>query len=153
LTNPFDVIEQITYLMFIRDLYEMDNTRKKDGIMPGLSYESMFAGKEHLKWSSLRDKPADIMYQAMQGEVFPFIKTLHSNKGSTYAKYMEDAIYKILTPRLLEQIVTTLDELYAIADKQPDKKTCAATSMSICSLNLPRRVQTGNSARRATSSA
>jgi len=48
LTNPLDVIEQITYLMFIRDLDEMDNTRKKDSLMLGLSYQSMFVDKEHL---------------------------------------------------------------------------------------------------------
>ena len=121
LTNPLDVIEQITYLMFIRDLDEMDNTRKKDSLMLDLPYESIFADKEHLKWSSLRDKPADTMYQTMQGEVFPFIKTLHGDKGSAYATYMEDAIFKIPTPRLLEQIVTALDELYAIADKEVEK--------------------------------
>lgn len=122
LTNPLDVIEQITYLMFIRDLDEMDNTRKKDSVMLGLPYESIFTDKEQLKWSSLRDKPAESMYQTMQGEVFPFIKGLHSDNGSTYAKYMEDAIFKIPTPRLLEQIVTSLDELYALVDKQPDRK-------------------------------
>jgi len=122
LTNPLDVIEQITYLMFVRDLDEMDNTRKKDTLMLGLSYKSIFDGKENLKWSALRDKPADIMYQVMQGEIFPFIKALHSDNGSTYAKYMEDAIFKIPTPRLLEQIITSLDEIYALIDKQPDRK-------------------------------
>ena len=122
LTNPLDVIEQITYLMFVRDLDEIDNTRKKDSLMLGLSYESIFAGKESLKWSALRDKPADTMYQSMQGDIFPFIKALHSDSGSTYAKYMEDAIFKIPTPRLLEQIITALDELYDLVDKQPDRK-------------------------------
>ena len=122
LTNPLDVIEQITYLMFIRDLDEMDNTRKKDNSMLGLSYESIFSGKEHLKWSALRDKPAETMYQIMQGELFPFIKTLHNDSASTYAKYMDDAIFKIPTPQLLEKIVTSLDELYASIDKQPDRK-------------------------------
>ena len=122
ITNPLDVIEQITYLMFIRDLDEMDNARKKDSVMLGITYESIFTGKEHLKWSSLRDKPADTMYQSMQGEVFPFIKGLHANNGSTYAKYMEDAIFKIPTPQLLEKIVTALDETYALVEKHPDRK-------------------------------
>ena len=122
LTNPLDVIEQITYLMFIRDLDEMDNTRKKDSIYLGAEYRSIFTDKEHLKWSSLRDKPAETIYQTMQGEVFPFIKTLHADKDSTYAKYMDDAIFKIPTPRLLEQIITALDELYTLIDRQPDRK-------------------------------
>ncbi|MDR1688926.1 MAG: type I restriction-modification system subunit M [Clostridiales bacterium] len=122
ITNPLDVIEQITYLMFIRDLDEMDNARKKDSVMLGLPYESIFNGKEHLKWSSLRDKPANFLYQSMQGEVFPFIKTLHADNGSTYAKYMDDAIFKIPTPQLLEKIVTALDELYTLVEKHPDRK-------------------------------
>jgi len=122
LTNPLDVIEQITYLMFIRDLDEMDNTGKKDSVMLGLDYKSIFENKEQLKWSSLRDKPAEDMYKIMQGEIFPFIKTLHADKGSTYAKYMDDAIFKIPTPQLLEKIITSLDELYGFIEKQPDRK-------------------------------
>ena len=122
LTNPLDVIEQITYLMFIRDLDEMDNVRKKDSVYLGDDYKSIFIGKENLKWSALRDKPAETMYQIMQSEIFPFIKTLHSDNGSTYAKYMQDALFKIPTPRLLEQIVTTLDELYVLIEKQYDRK-------------------------------
>lgn len=122
LTNPLDVIEQITYLMFIRDLDQTDNTRQKESVMLGLPNTSIFEGKEHLKWSSLRDKPADTMYQIMQGEVFPFIKNLHEDQNSTYSKYMDDAIFKVPTPQLLEKIVTSLDELYDLLDKLPDKR-------------------------------
>jgi len=122
LTNPLDVIEQITYLMFIRDLDEMDNTRQKDSRMLDLPYKSIFAGKEHLKWSSFKDKSADIMYQTIQSDVFPFIKVLHNDNSSAYAKYMGDAIFKIPTPQLLEKIITALDDLYDLVDKQPDRK-------------------------------
>jgi len=122
LTNPLDVIEQITYLMFIRDLDDMDSAGKKDSQMLGLSHKSIFTGKKHLKWSALRDKPAEAMYQSMQGEVFPFIKALHSDSKSAYAKYMDDAIFKLPTPQLLEKIVTALDEIYAFIDKQNDRK-------------------------------
>ena len=121
LTNPLDVIEQITYLMFIRDLDQTDNTRQKESSMLGISYTSMFVGKRHLKWSVLRDRPAEVMYQTMQGEVFPFIKELNGNSG-TYAKYMADAIFKVPTPQLLEKIATALDELYGLLEKLPDKR-------------------------------
>ena len=121
LTNPLDVIEQITYLMFIRDLDQTDNTHQKESGMLGIPYTSYFAGKEHLKWSVLRDKPAETMYQTMQAEVFPFIKELNGTSG-TYAKYMADAIFKVPTPQLLEKIITSLDELYAYIDKLPDKQ-------------------------------
>lgn len=121
LTNPLDVIEQITYLMFIRDLDKSDQDRQRESGMLGISYTSIFAGKGHLKWSALRDKPAETMYQIMQGEVFPFIKKLNGKSG-TYAKYMADAIFKVPTPQLLEKIVTALDEMYAYIDKLPHKQ-------------------------------
>jgi type I restriction enzyme M protein len=122
LTNPLDVIEQITYLMFIRDLDRMDNTRQKESGMLGLSYTSIFHGKEHLKWSVLRDKPAETLYQTMQIEVFPYIKGLQEDKSSTYAKYMSDAIFKVPTPQLLEKIVTSLDDMYEFIESLPDRQ-------------------------------
>lgn len=121
LTNPLDVIEQITYLMFIRDLDQTDAIRQKESVMLGSPYTSMFEGKENLKWSALRDKSAEMMYQIMQGEVFPFIKTLNGDSG-TYAKYMADAIFKVPTPQLLEKIVTSLDDMYLYIDQLPDKQ-------------------------------
>lgn len=121
LTNPLDVIEQITYLMFIRDLDQTDNLQQKESVMLDISYSSLFTDKEHLKWSVLRDKPAEILYQTMQREVFPFIKELDGT-NSTYAKYMADAIFKVPTPQLLEKIVTSLDDMYAYIDTQPVKQ-------------------------------
>lgn len=121
LTNPLDVIEQITYLMFIRDLDQTDNTRQKESILLEIPYASIFAGKEGLKWSAFRDMPAETMYQTIATEVFPFIKSLNGNSGS-YARYMKDAIFKIPTPQLLEKIVTSLDDMYLHIDKLPDRQ-------------------------------
>ena len=121
LTNPLDVIEQITYLMFIRDLDQTDNVRQKEGIMLEIPYESIFTDNDHLRWSVLRDKPAETIYKTMLAEVFPFIKTLNGNNGS-YAKYMADAIFKVPTPQLLEKIITSLDDMYAYIDKLPDQQ-------------------------------
>ena len=123
ITNPLDVVEQMTYLMFIHDLDEADNTRAKESAMLGLPYESIFSGEvqigerkvtgEQLKWSRFHDFPAGQMYSVMQEMVFPFIKDLHGDKDSAYAKYMGDAIFKIPTPLMLEKIVTAMDEVYA----------------------------------------
>ena len=121
LTNPLDVIEQITYLMFIRDLDTTDLRTQRDSGMLGTEYTSRFKGREHLRWSVLRDKPAEQLYQTMQAEVFPFIKALNGDSG-TYAKYMADAIFKVPTPQLLGKIVTALDELYGLLDQTPEKK-------------------------------
>lgn len=124
LVNPLDVIEQITYLMFIHDLDESDNRRAKESAMLGLSYDSIFAGQvqvgerqidgRQLKWSTFHDFPAGKMYAVVQEWVFPFIKNLHGDKNSAYAKYMDDAIFKLPTPLLLSKVVDALDEIYRL---------------------------------------
>lgn len=122
LTNPLEVIEQITYLMFIHDLDDTDNTRAKESAMLGLPYKSIFSGEvgvgertiegNQLKWSVFHDMPAAKMYSIMQEWVFPFIKELHGNKESAYSKYMGDAIFKLPTPLVLSKVVDSLDEIY-----------------------------------------
>ena len=123
LVNPLDVIEQITYLMFIRDLDDTDNLRAKESAMLGLPYKSIFAGDvqigdrqvdgSQLKWSVFHDYPAGKMYSVVQELVFPFIKNLHGNKESAYSKYMDDAIFKLPTPLLLSKVVDSLDDIYS----------------------------------------
>ena len=117
-----EVIEQITYLMFIHDLDDSDNIRAKESAMLGLPYQSIFVEEvkigertidgSQLKWSVFHDFPADRMYSVMQEWVFPFIKTLHSDKNSAYSKYMDDAIFKLPTPLVLSKVVDSLDEIY-----------------------------------------
>ena len=127
LVNPLDVIEQITYLMFIRDLDDADNLRAKESAMLGLPYQSIFANEvqigdrtidgSQLKWSVFHDFPAGKMYSTVQEWVFPFIKTLHSDKNSAYSKYMDDAIFKLPTPLLLDKVVNALDEIYDLMNE------------------------------------
>ena len=112
ITNPLDVVEQMTYLMFIHDLDETDSRKAKESVMLGLPYRSIFEENSRLKWSVFHDFPAERMYTVMQEQVFPFIKNLHGDKDSAYARYMDDAIFKIPTPLMLEKIVTALDEIY-----------------------------------------
>ena len=124
LTNPLEVIEQITYLMFIHDLDETDNKNAKECAMLGLPFKSIFAEEikigdrvvdgQQLKWSRFRDLPANKMYEIIQESVFPFIKNLHSDKNSAYSKYMDDAIFKLPTPLVLSKVVDCLDDIYAL---------------------------------------
>ena len=122
ITNPLDVVEQMTYLMFIHDLDATDNQRAKESAMLGLPHTSIFAEQvqvgertipgNQLKWSVFRDFPAGQMYTVMQEWVFPFIKSLHGDKDSAYAKYMGDAIFKIPTPLMLDKVVHAMDAIY-----------------------------------------
>ena len=80
LTNPLDVIEQMTYLMFIRDLDDADNIHAKEAAILGIPYKSIFEGQvqigerkvegSQLKWSVFHDFPAEKMYANMQELVF-----------------------------------------------------------------------------------
>lgn len=127
LVNPLEVIEQITYLMFIHDLDDSDNTRAKESAMLGLSYKSIFPDEvkigdntidgSQLKWSVFHDYSAERMYAVMQKWVFPFIKTLHSDENSAYSKYMADAIFKLPTPLVLSKVIESLDEIYMMMDE------------------------------------
>ncbi len=133
ITNPLDVVEQMTYLMFIRDLDDTDNLRAKESAMLGLPHKSIFADEvkigdrtipgNQLKWLVFHDFPAGKMYATVQEWVFPFIKTLHGDKSSAYAKYMDDAIFKIPTPLMLDKIVTALDGIYEQMARIQDSDT------------------------------
>lgn len=130
LTNPLEVIEQITYLMFIRDLDDTDNKNAKECAMLGLPFKSIFSGQikigertidgQQLKWSTFRDFPANKMYEVVQEWVFPFIKNLHSDKNSAYSKYMDDAIFKLPTPLVLSKVVDSLDDIYSLMGKSTE---------------------------------
>ena len=127
ITNPLDVIEQMTYLMFIKDLDDTDNLRAKEAAMLGLPYKSIFADEveigdrtvdgNQLKWSTFHDFPAQRMYSVVQEWVFPFIKNLHGDKNSAYSKYMDDAIFKVNTPLMLSKIVDAMDEIYSMMEE------------------------------------
>jgi len=133
LTNPLEVIEQMTYLMFIRDLDDMDNLRAREAAMLDLPYKSIFAGDvtigdrtidgSQLKWSVFRDFPAGKMYTVMQEWVFPFIKNLHGNKDGAYTKYMDRTMLRIgamnmMTHGIDNPIIEYRDSL---SDQNPDK--------------------------------
>ena len=130
LVNPLDVIEQITYLMFIHDLDTTDNLRAKESAMLGLPFKSIFADEveigerkidgRQLKWSVFHDFDAGKMYAVMQEWVFPFIKGLGGGKDSAYSKYMGDAIFKLPTPLLLSKVVDCLDQIYDQMEKVKD---------------------------------
>ena len=124
IVNPLEVIEQITYLMFIKDLDDIDIISAKEDSMLGIKHETIFKEKvvvndreidaTKLRWSSFKHLEAKKMYDLMQNEVFPFIKNLHAEKESAYSKYMSDAIFKLPTPQLLQKVVSALDEIYDI---------------------------------------
>lgn len=111
-TNPLSVIEQITYLLFIRQLDEVETKREKEAVLLDLDYQPIFPeDKQYLRWCQFKNFEAEKMYKVVSDEVFPFIKSLDGDKESAYTKYMSDAIFIIPTPQLLEKIVTALSAI------------------------------------------
>ena len=134
LTNPLNVIEQITYLMFIKDLDDLDNKKKKDNLLLGLNdYKSIYDGEvqvdddlvvngDELRWSTFKDFAPDKMFTVVQTEVFPFIKNLKNGEDSSFARHMKDATFLIPTPGLLSKVVESLDEIYRLMDADVSKR-------------------------------
>ena len=111
-TNPLTVIEQITYLLFIKGLDDIDIAHEKSDHMLGIKTKRIFDEKhQECRWSIFKNYPAEKMYKIVGEDVFPFIKSLSNNKDSGYAKYMDDAIFIIPTPIMLQRVVTSIDKL------------------------------------------
>ncbi|WP_368133892.1 N-6 DNA methylase [Collinsella bouchesdurhonensis] len=122
ITNPLDVITNITYLMFMRQLDEKELKSERMELMLGEAQPHIFpdtytndrnetiSGKE-IRWSSFKDKPAEDMYRIVDRFAFSFIKTLGDE--SAYSRAMENATFGFPAgkPTLLERTVTGVDEL------------------------------------------
>ena len=113
ITNPLDVIEQFTYLLFIKQLDEVETQREADAAILGFEPDRIFPDEcQEYRWSKFKNLgDAAKMYELIQTKVFPFIKNLHSDSESAYARYMGDAIFKIPTAAMLSKIVDGIDAL------------------------------------------
>ena len=119
ISNPLEVIEQITYLLFLRrldDLHTLEENKSTTLKQPmerrvypegndpkGRPYQE-------LRWSRFKNFPPADMFAVVDEHVFPFLRTLGGN-GSTYANHMKDARFTIPTPALLAKVVDLLDQV------------------------------------------
>lgn len=115
ITQPLTVIEQLTYLMFIRSLdeKEFENQSLEDLGEEGIP--KIFPQTEEgqsMRWSKFKDKDPREIYDIVSSKVFPYIKGMNNNDNSAFSRYMEDAMFLIPTPQVLQKIITGLDELY-----------------------------------------
>lgn len=119
ISNPLSVIEQLTYLLFVKRLDELQNIKEAKANRTGKPIEEpIFAvDQNHLRWERFKDMAPQDMFNTVRDEVFPFIKTLGSKGeddgegGSTYTHHMKDAIFMIPTPRVLANVVDQLDDI------------------------------------------
>ena len=112
ITNPLSVIEQFTYLLFIKGLDDKQTDLERNAEFLGIDVEKIFSDEQqNYRWQNFKQLSAVEMYEMVSRKVFPFIKTLHGDKESAFTKYMDDAIFMIPTPQMLEKIVTNIDQL------------------------------------------
>jgi len=112
ITNPLSVIEQFTYLLFIKGLDEKQTDLEKNAELLSIEVDKIFSNEqENLRWQKFKQLNASDMYDIVSKKVFPFIKTMHGDKDSAFTRYMDDAIFMIPTPQMLEKIVTNIDLL------------------------------------------
>ncbi|SEW38883.1 type I restriction-modification system subunit M [[Clostridium] fimetarium] len=113
ISNPLEVIEQFTYLLFIKQLDDVETRKEEEANFLKLDYVGMFPENcQQFRWSKFKNLgSSEEMYTTIINGVFPFIKNLHTDGDSAYAKYMGDAIFKIPTPAMLSKIVDGIDSL------------------------------------------
>jgi type I restriction enzyme M protein len=114
ISNPLTVIEQFTYLIFLRRLDEQQLLKEKQSSLVGTPIKDPIYTEEQkeLRWSSFKNEEPENMYKLFQKEdgVFNFIKNIGA-KGSVFAQYMKDAAFVIPTPRLLDLVVQQIDKI------------------------------------------
>lgn len=114
MTNPLSVIEQITYLMFIKILDDNELRKEANAAAFDLDVIEPLFDKDHqtCRWHIFKHYEPDAMFKNMTDNVFPFIKNdLHAGKDTAFAKYMKDAIFIVPTARVLVKVVDALDDL------------------------------------------
>ena len=119
ISNPLEVIEQITYLLFLRRLDDLQalEENKSTRFKRAIEHRVFPDGKDpkgrayaDLRWSRFKNFEAREMFTVVGEHVFPFLRTLGGD-DSTYAHHMKDARFTIPTPALLAKVVDLLDHV------------------------------------------
>ena len=135
ISNPLTAIEQITYLLFMKRLDELDLKRQSDADFTGETFVSRFEGqwippefrnqkdpdqfavdRNTLRWSSFKRMQAETMLAHIQGRVFPFLKDLNGEE-SNFTHHMKNAVFIIPKPQLLVEAVKTIDEIFEVMER------------------------------------
>ncbi|MBY0405890.1 MAG: N-6 DNA methylase [Cyanobacteria bacterium] len=117
-SNPLTVIEQITYLIFIRRLDDIETKNERVAQLSGKEMERRLfsTDQQHLRWSQFKQLKSDEMLQVVRDGVFPFIKTdlINTDKNSgvnVFARQMENATFLIQKPSVLSTAVSLISDL------------------------------------------
>tara|TARA_R100000027_G_scaffold67722_1_gene68178 strand:+ start:5908 stop:7419 length:1512 start_codon:yes stop_codon:yes gene_type:complete len=111
ITNPITVIEQISYLMFLRLLDLSESRNEKRAARLKQSFNGIFPKeRQQLRWSHFRNLGGEPMLSVVRDEVFPFLRT-EVEKRSALGRFLKDANFLIPTANLLNRAVNAIDAL------------------------------------------
>lgn len=111
-TNPISVIEQFTYLLFIRRLDEIHTSRERQALLLDAAFENPIFTTEQdsYRWSKFKNLDPQVMFDLVKDKVFPFIKTING-EDTSFAKHMADAIFMMPKATVLDRVVTLIDKI------------------------------------------
>ena len=119
-SNPLTVIEQFTYLIFLKRLDDKQLKKEEEENLMGIAIKGAIYTKEQkgLRWSQFKDKDPEVMFDLFtrpQKEfggitVFDFMKTV-GREGGIFSDYMKGATFMIPTPQVLDKVVQKIDKL------------------------------------------
>ena len=111
ISNPIEVIEQLTYLLFIRRIDDLNTLAEKKARVTGTDEGILFGpNQQDLRWKNLKHTEPAVMFHTVADEVFPFLRALGGD-GSTYSEHMKDARFTIPNPALLSRVVDMIDDI------------------------------------------
>lgn len=130
IANPLEVIEQITYLLFMRGLDEAQTRAENEanllnrplrrvifpeGVYRTVRDEETGEVKEEityamLRWSRFKNDDPARMFFIVSENVFPFLREM-AEKGTAHSEHMKGARFTIPTPGLLAKVVDMLAEI------------------------------------------
>lgn len=112
MTEPLSVIKQMTYLLFIKGLDEVETNNEQTEQILGVKFERIFDDEhQDCRWSKFKNLSAPEMFNLMSTKIFPFIKNMKAGKDSSFSKYMEKAMFMVPSALVLEKVVTKLDSI------------------------------------------
>jgi len=127
ISNPLTAIEQITYLLFMKQMDDLEAKRERDAEFTGETYISKFVGmykipgsdievdKQDLRWRNFKRMPAEAMLLHVQTKVFPFLKEFEG--GSKFTKAMANAVFIMPKPSLLVEAIKIIEEIFVEIEK------------------------------------
>ncbi|MFH9394095.1 MULTISPECIES: type I restriction-modification system subunit M [unclassified Streptomyces] len=112
ISNPLEVMEQITYLLFIKRLDEIQTRKDRKATATGKPDPEPFFSddQQDLRWQNFKVKDPEIMYGLVADGVFPYLRRMGGDE-STYSHHMKDARFTIPGPNLLAKVVDLLDDI------------------------------------------